>query len=243
MRYLCLLLPGLLVFLSGCQLPSRMPTGLTGSGSTASGIAGLDQTNQELHRQLAQTRQQGQVVEAELVLLKKQLAETAGQLQTQLTDGMTTTAPVLRADDSRQQRPAVVPIGDLVTVADGDVVRVEIPIDRLFETNGSQLSLAGLTLLDQVSQVLQKNYARQLIGIECHTTDTADGNVQFHRQTAEWGLAVLDRLAVGGVNKKQLFNVAHGANHPRYSNGSNEGSVGNRRVEIVIYPDTISPGS
>jgi len=36
---------------------------------------------------------------------------------------------------------------------------------------------------------------------------------------------------------KQLFLVAHGANHPVVSNATSAGRARNRRMEFVVYPE------
>lgn len=241
MRYAVLL--GCLLA-SGCTLPSRMPTGLAGSDGPPSGLVKLDATNQDLHRQLAQSQQQLNVAEAEVSLLRKQLASTAGKLQQQLESGnldaQPTAAPVIRSDiNVRPTPPTVVPIADLVTVADEDLVRVVIPVARLLEEDGTTLSLGGLTLLDQVSQALDRDYAGQLVGIEGHTAAGHADPLAAHRESSDWSLAVLQRLSAGGVRPAQLFIVAHGANHPRHQAETTMEDEGNRRIEIVIYPETI----
>jgi chemotaxis protein MotB len=41
-----------------------------------------------------------------------------------------------------------------------------------------------------------------------------------------------------GVPMQQLFVIAHGPNHPLADNQSPAGRADNRRIELVIYPET-----
>jgi outer membrane protein OmpA-like peptidoglycan-associated protein len=53
-------------------------------------------------------------------------------------------------------------------------------------------------------------------------------------------MAVYDALVrAAGVPANQLFVVGHGSSHPVVSNGTDAGRARNRRVELVIYPETM----
>ncbi len=238
----------LMAGLVGCQ---NGPAGLwkpAAGGADAtpgSRLVDLDQANQKLHRQLAEARQLHQATVDELKLVKEQLGETADQLRSQVSDNTESpAAPTIRSSVG-PDRPPVVPISDLVAVADGETVRIEIPIGRLFDEGTSELSSDGLGLLGQVNQAISLHYPRQFIAIEGHTaTMQMPGTAgSLHQQTANWSLAVLSRLVAGGASPQQLFTVAHGSNHPRYSSGSQEGRTGNQRIEVVIYPDQVGKDS
>ena len=41
------------------------------------------------------------------------------------------------------------------------------------------------------------------------------------------------------MSPDQLFVVGHGPNHPVVSNASDAGQARNRRIELVIYPETM----
>ncbi len=57
--------------------------------------------------------------------------------------------------------------------------------------------------------------------------------------TLAYEAAVLDQLTQRNkLPPQQLFTVAHGANHPRSANTTLEGRTKNRRIEVVIYPET-----
>jgi len=53
-------------------------------------------------------------------------------------------------------------------------------------------------------------------------------------------MAVYDMLTRGGgMPPRQLFVVGHGGSHPLVSNATDAGRARNRRVELVIYPETM----
>ena len=246
-RLLCL---GLLAGCLGCQNGAAWFRGdgsAAGNPTPASQLTDLDLANEKLHRQLAEARQLHQAALDELKLVKKQLGETADQLRTHVggePQAATVTAPTIRSS-AGPRRLQVIPIMDLISVADGETIRYEIPATRLFEAGTSQLTIDGQALLGQVSQVIGQHYSRQLIAIEGHSAadESSANNQQLHPQTARWSLAVLEHLVEKGTSSQQLFSVAHGSNHPRYSSGSPEGRSSNQRIELVIYPDQISDGS
>jgi flagellar motor protein MotB len=97
--------------------------------------------------------------------------------------------------------------------------------------------------LKTIASDLSQNYPQQLIGIEGHTDGSPMTSPQYptdqHLAVAQ-AMAVYDALTRGGgVQARQLFVVGHGGAHPVVSNGTDAGRARNRRVEIVIYPETM----
>jgi outer membrane protein OmpA-like peptidoglycan-associated protein len=45
------------------------------------------------------------------------------------------------------------------------------------------------------------------------------------------------------LRQGQLFLVAHGSNHPVVSNATAAGRTRNRRIELVVYAETIGSGN
>ena len=61
-----------------------------------------------------------------------------------------------------------------------------------------------------------------------------------HQLTVAQATAVFEQLATRyHFNPQQLFVLGHGSNHPRVSNATSAGQAKNRRVELVIYPETV----
>ena len=54
---------------------------------------------------------------------------------------------------------------------DGDVIRIELPGSRLFETGAARLRPGAANMVADVAGELRRNYPDQIIGIEGHTDD------------------------------------------------------------------------
>jgi chemotaxis protein MotB len=62
-----------------------------------------------------------------------------------------------------------------------------------------------------------------------------------HQLAAAQAMAVFEQLASSHqFAARQMFVLGHGPNYPIAANTSAEGQRRNRRVEVVIYPETIN---
>lgn len=226
----------------------------------------LDANNRDLHAQLAQAQKQSHLLEDQMVLMRQQLNDSAQQLAGSLQARQETEQRVLQVEQEARQRintmQATLPQGTGATVRansslqgsltaitiaglnvrqDGDVVRVELPSERLFAPGTAALSEGAQALLDQAATAIKQNYPRQMLGVEAHTDNGGTGNGTWgssHQLTAAQAIAVFDQLTQRhGFDPRQLFVLGHGANYPLASNGTPAGQQRNRRVEIVIYPE------
>lgn len=216
----------------------------------------LDDNNRQLHTQIAQAEQQTQVYREELALVRQQLAETAGQLEqsrlaasnaekqfrglkasTQFRGGAT-----IKANTNLQALAQGLDLGGVPIINDGDVLRIVLPADQLFQLNTANPQPQATALLDNVAGAIRTRFPQQRIGIEGHT----DGSQLYgghyrtpHQLSSAQAVAVLEMLSVrGGLPQPQLFTMALGASSPRYENQTAAGRAANRRIEIVVYPDS-----
>lgn len=216
----------------------------------------LDDNNRQLTAQLAQTQQQLQAFRERGDLLSKQLQDATTQNKQLLAasqqianqaQGLQASMNLrggarLTANNSVANSAAALQIAGARVVPDGDLIRVRVPSDQLFAPGTAQLNPAGAMVLDQVASALQRQYTRQRVGIEGHT-DTAQlmgGAYGTPYQLAGGqAQAIMDQLVRrNGLPMQQLFVIAHGPNHPLADNQSPAGRAENRRIEIVIYPET-----
>jgi chemotaxis protein MotB len=127
-------------------------------------------------------------------------------------------------------------------VQDGDLIRIRISADQLFGQGTAQLISSGSYLLDQVATSISSQYGRQRVAIEGHTdTGPLYGGAYANpsQLAGAQAQAVIDQLVRrNNLPAQQLFMVAHGPNHPIGDNQTAAGRADNRRIEIVIYPDT-----
>ena len=216
----------------------------------------LDDNNRQLTTQLAQSEQQSQVYRDELNLVRSQLADTTRQYDAarvaardaqnsarnfqasaQLRGGAT-----IRANTNLNQLAGRLNLGNIPVQQDGEVIRVVVPTDQLFAPGTAQLQPQAAAIMDPIAAQLRSVFPRQRIGIEGYT----DSGPMYggtsgspHQLTAAQTSAVLDLLTRrSGMPSQQLFIVSHGSNNPRADNATPAGRVANRRVELVIYPET-----
>ena len=219
--------------------------------------AALDRDNQELQSMLAQSRQQTQVLQDQIAATQTQLRDTTDRLasmqnETEQLRGRTTamaaglqvrSSAEIRANNTLLKSMTITNMPGINVRQDGDVIRIELPSDQLFNFGSAQMKLGSDALLKTVAADLSQNYPQQLIGIEGHTDGSPMTSPQYptdqHLAVAQ-AMAVYDALTRGGgIQARQLFVVGHGGSHPVVSNGTDAGRARNRRVEIVIYPETL----
>lgn len=216
----------------------------------------LDDNNRQLHTQLAQSEQQAQVYRDELNLVRKQLSDTTSRLETATIAANQAENRVRGFQASTQLRgnASIVPntnlsqlasrlnLGGIPVQRDGDVLRIIIPADQLFPPGTAQLHPQAALALDPIAGQLRSVFPRQRIGIEGYTDNASlyGGQVgTTHQLAAAQATAVLDLLTRrAGMPPRQLFTVAQGENNPRQSNATAAGRAANRRIELVIYPET-----
>lgn len=218
-------------------------------------VGQLDVNNADLHRQLAQAEQSRQASQEQVALLQRQLGDMANRLKetqiakqevdkqvnaiqasTRARGGATITA-----NNSIRQSLTTVAIPGLDIRQDGEVVRIEVPADKLFTPGTAQLQTDGFRILDEVAAAVQRTYPRQRIVVESHTDDSLGANpTAAHTLTNAQAQAVFQQLVQRGrLPPRQLSVLAMGENHPLASNATPAGKAKNRRIEIVVYPDTI----
>jgi chemotaxis protein MotB len=152
---------------------------------------------------------------------------------------------VLTANNSVRQNLRAAEIPGFDVRQHGDLIRIEAPSDRLFRPGTSELLPEAYAALDQIAAAIVRNYPRQIVGIEGYWDNSGVGPAgqtvfsSAHQLTASQALAIFDQFT--GRNRlpaRQLYIMGQGANHPRASNATPAGQAKNRRVELVIYPET-----
>ncbi|MEM8864280.1 MAG: OmpA family protein [Planctomycetota bacterium] len=225
----------------------------------------LDLDNQELESLLAQTRQQLQLMRDQVAATQDQLRATTDQLaaaqqekvqmqeqaQAMLASVQQSSGagqgsrgvPAIQANNTLLRPLRVTSLPGVEARQDGDVIRVSLPTDQLFPPGAAQLNFGAEQMIRTVASDLLANYPQQIIGIEGHTDGAPVSSPTYptsHHLSVAQATAVYDAFRrVSGAPAQQLFLIGHGANHPLVSNGTEAGRQKNRRVELVIYPETI----
>ncbi len=120
-------------------------------------------------------------------------------------------------------------------------------VDRvLFDSGRAEIKPAGLKVLKQVSDVLNKITDKQ-IRIEGHTDNVPISTKLQDKFKTNWELSTTRATTVvrylidqGGVQPQSLSAVGYADTHPIESNDSEQGRSSNRRIEIVLYPKDLS---
>jgi chemotaxis protein MotB len=220
-------------------------------------LAQLDASNRELTAQVAQAQQVLQSEREQKRLIQQQLAEAGGKLREVLAakEDVERRASALyasqrqvggatiTANSSIRSSLRVADVAGLEVRQEGTTIRVEIPADRLFTPGTSQLLPQATALLDDIAAAITRSYPKQLIVVEGHTDNSpavATTPGASHQLSAGQAHMVLDYLVTQRrLPPSQLSSMAFGAHRPRVSNATPEGQAKNRRVELVIYPDTV----
>ena len=219
--------------------------------------ASLDRDNQELESLLAQSRQQVQLLEEQIRATQTQLRDTSDRLAAVQTDNdqlrnrttalaasvQTHSQAEIRANNSLLRSLSITNLPGINVRQDGDVIRIELPADQLFNLASTQLKPGADGLLRTVAADIAQNYPQQMIGIEGHADGNAMTSPQFptdQHLTVGQAMAVYDLFTrTAGLPPRQLFVVGHGGSHPIVSNATDAGRARNRRIEVVIYPETV----
>lgn len=223
----------------------------------------LDENNRQLQTQLAQSQQQAQLASDERTLLRRQLQDVTSQLQqtqiasVQAKDQLQGISEQVRNAEAssrlrggarltansslRGQTEGLKTLGFPV-IQDGDVIRMRIPSDQLFQPNTASLTPSATEILDRLAASFKQDFSRQRIGIEGHTDAGPFYGGSFataQQLSAAQSTAIVEHLQRRNqVPSTQLFSLAHGTNHPLADNQTPTGRSQNRRIEIVVYPDT-----
>jgi chemotaxis protein MotB len=120
-------------------------------------------------------------------------------------------------------------------------------VDRvLFDSGQAQVKPAGIKVLKQVGDVLNKITDKQ-IRIEGHTDNVPISSKLQDRFKTNWELSTARATTVvrylidqGGVDRQYLSAVGYADTRPQAPNDTEEGRSSNRRIEIVLYPRDLS---
>ncbi len=124
----------------------------------------------------------------------------------------------------------------------GNVLRLRVPSDQLFQPSSAQLSPGASGILDRIADVVRAEYPRQRIAIEGHSDNAplyGGSYTTAHQLTSAQTSTILEYL----IRRNQLpgaqwFTLAHGSNYPIQDNQNPVGRAANRRIEFVVYPET-----
>jgi len=113
----------------------------------------------------------------------------------------------------------------------------------LFDSGRANLKTDSFGKLDKIAGVLQTTVRDLKVGIEGHTDNVP---IKHSGWKSNWELSAARAMSVlhylvdkQGVNPSRVSGTGYGEFHPVASNSTKEGRQKNRRVEIVILPNTV----
>ena len=220
-------------------------------------VGQLDLNNADLHRQLAQAEQVRQTSQDQVALLQRQL----GEMATRLKDTQIAKAEVTgRLMPFRLRREHAAEPRSRRTIASGNRSRgCRFPdsiSDRMAKSFASKCRATsflcpGQLIYRRTAIVFSMKWPERCSvrisdsGLSSRRTPmirsrkSHGGPLIDHRSSASRFSAACPARSPAA---RQLSVLAMGENHPLASNATPAGKAKNRRIEIVVYPDTIDGG-
>lgn len=204
--------------------------------------AGLDVDNQHLHALLAQQQQQTAQLQTALQRSQAELAQLRNQPQNEAAGQHVARGGAWARSASYGGALPVVKISGADVTPDGDVVRIRVDGAQLFAPGKAELRPDVGGILDRIAQALQGDYAGRMIGVEGHTDNDPITKSRWksnHELAVARSVALFQALHGRGVPESRMFVSGYGPNRPLSGNNSQQGKSQNRRVEIVVYPESM----
>ncbi|MGH1441205.1 MAG: OmpA family protein [Cellvibrionaceae bacterium] len=121
-------------------------------------------------------------------------------------------------------------------VRDGDNLRLVMPNNITFAVNQASLSSSIYGTLNSVVKVLNE-FNETRLQVAGHTDSSGDANYN-QELSVRRANSVGDYLKSRNVSSSRLATVGYGESRPIASNASASGRAENRRVELLIQPNT-----
>jgi len=180
------------------------------------------------------TQQPEQVYELTLAVPHEQTSKPALIAVFEATEALPATTPVEKAHRILTERLSTYSV-DISVI--NDRLHLSVPSEVLFDIDKHQIKSRGEMMLHQLANVAEKD-SQQYIKIIGHTdsTGTEAYNLTLSGKRAS---AVRQYLLENGVSSYRLSSIAMGESKSVADNATDEGKRMNRRVELVIFINTI----
>jgi chemotaxis protein MotB len=176
-------------------------------------------------------------LQKDLEAAERERAARDAQIQ-ELTRARTDLAKSLESEIAKQDA-AIRLIRDQLAVTMSEQV--------VFNSGQTTLSPDGQKLLKQLAETL-KTVSDKHIRIEGHTDSKGIGPKLRERYPTNWELSTARAASVvrylvqeGGLGRENLTAVGYADTRPVAPNDTKAGRKANRRIEIVLFPKTLSP--
>jgi chemotaxis protein MotB len=208
----------------------------------------LEERNLALEKQLRQALAENADLQAQDDTLKAQNAALAADLDKARGALATAKAPA-GAPAAPAKPPRAKPeFGEGVeTAVIGEATYITLPDAVLFDSGKAALKTTSRHVLDKIIGVLNKDYAGDTIRVEGHT-DSDPINKSKKYWDDNWDLscnramAVLRYMTSKGIEAKRIYAAGFGPYKSVATNNTAPGRAKNRRVVIVVFPQSSGPG-
>ena len=232
------------------QLQQQQQTLTTQNQQLRARSDALDKNNQELQTLYAEEKRANELLKEQLAVVRNELRTTVekladvenkrDELDQLVSDRRERAGATIKANNSLADRLEIVDIEGVNVRRDGDVIRIELPSDRVFRGSSEQLTPEASRIIGRVTGEILRSYPQHTIGIEGHTDNQPLPPGRFassHQLSVAQSLAIYNYVVSSTeLRASQLFVTGHAGNHPVLSNGTEAGRSRNRRIEFVIYP-------
>ena len=144
-----------------------------------------------------------------------------------------------RAEDGEGNRPDDGCPSDVQVARKGDTIHL---LKKLKFSKKSRLSRSSKEVLLALAQYLTENPDILQVRVEGHTSSRGKEKTNLKTSSKE-AKAVVKRLIKYGVDPTRLEAVGYGETRPIRSNRTKSGRAQNRRIEVAVLSDKMSPAS
>lgn len=215
---------------------------------------------------IAASRHQIQTLQAEQLVLQKQLKDSLEQIANAQKQNEYLSSQLAKYEDIRRQQDGLAlesntsdkmginalatqtsaspemylpTIPGAVVSPNGNDVHIELPGGDLFEVSGS-ISPKGQELIRNAAKAISSHYPNAKVDIQGHASafqKVSSNFKNYEEQTASQAMMVRDVMVREHLlPANSLTFSAHGTNSPKISSGTEKGAFRNYRVELVVTP-------
>ncbi|MEO2012217.1 MAG: OmpA family protein [Pirellulaceae bacterium] len=216
----------------------------------------LDANNRDLHSQLARAEQEKQLLQEQLTVVRRNLKETTNDLKSEVASGKQSRKELeginasvrfrggasIRANNSLSNALELADIPDATVTREDGIVRIQLAADDLFRPGTVQWQTPSQDILSDVAAAIRRHYPRQALSIESHTDRSTRrvGETQ-HQLSVSQALLIHNELVTRHrLPEGQFVVTGFGGMAPLVSNATPEGRHENRRIDIVVHPESIA---
>ena len=228
----------MMIFIVCMSMAALMLTGCATTNQTASKIAKLEESNQELNERLNRLATAKSRCTAALAADDRLDEQRRKELRQALSEieSLRTNLQMTRRMHKELLRVLAVPIkaGRLSVIVRNGMITLQMPEKVLFELNKAKLNATGRDNIQEIANILKRYKQRWQVTGHTDTTGETKYNWNLSIQRAK---TVMFEMINTGMSPKMISMAGFGEFQPVAPNDSKEHRALNRRIEIVLVPN------